>query len=197
VYGYASSGGTGVYGLTDSANSIAVKGRVLNGHSDALTAHFLGAPVKIDSGCVGCFAPSDLRLKRDIQPIDYSLATVLALETVSFAYNVETYGSDTHLGFIAQDVQQVIPELVTSGEDGYLHLDYNGMIPVLVNAIQEQQAEIDALRASLPDTAMSAGEPLGTATALAMAVALLLALGAGAIGHMALTRRRPGQASRI
>ena len=96
----------------------------------------LNAPIMYDS---------DRRLKRDIATPAYGLAEVMALQPKSYRLN---QGSDDreHLGFIAQDVQQVIPELVSEMRDGMLGVEYTGLIPVLTRAIQEQQAQIEALK---------------------------------------------------
>ena len=51
-----------------------------------------------------------------------------------------------HIGFLAQEIQDIFPELVYEGEDGVLSVDYVSMIPILVNAIQEQQKEIEELK---------------------------------------------------
>jgi hypothetical protein len=56
---------------------------------------------------------------------------------------------DQQIGFIAQEVQQVVPEVVDEGPDGMFSLSYQQLIPFLVEAIKEQQAEIDELRARL------------------------------------------------
>ena len=48
-------------------------------------------------------------------------------------------------GLLAQDVQQVLPEAVSQDENGYLSLDYNAVIALLVNAVKDQQAMIDIL----------------------------------------------------
>lgn len=52
----------------------------------------------------------------------------------------------TRLGFVAQDVQVVFPELVEENAEGYLSVDYLGLIPVLVEAIKEQQGQIEELQ---------------------------------------------------
>ena len=49
------------------------------------------------------------------------------------------------LGFLAQDVQELFPELVEEDKDGYLYVDYVGLIPVLVESVKEQQEQIDEL----------------------------------------------------
>ena len=55
-----------------------------------------------------------------------------------------------HYGFLAQEVQQVLPDLVTTDKDGYMYVDYIGLIPVLVNAIQELQGELAELKGENP-----------------------------------------------
>jgi len=81
---------------------------------------------------------SDRRLKSDIDQLTYGLGEVLKLNPVSYRFKGQNQRS---LGLIAQEVEPLIDELVRSngGEENYLSLDYNGFIPVLINAIQEQQ----------------------------------------------------------
>jgi hypothetical protein len=52
-------------------------------------------------------------------------------------------------GFSAQAVQKILPELVATGNDGYLAVRYTALIPILVQAMQEQQAQIEALKAEI------------------------------------------------
>jgi hypothetical protein len=79
---------------------------------------------------------------------------------VRFEYNEKIYGLGTHLGFLAQDVREVLPDLVTEMESGYLRVDYDGVIPVLTRAIQEQQAQIEAMKTGLESAAApSAKDP--------------------------------------
>jgi len=58
------------------------------------------------------------------------------------------YYSSTHLGFLAQDLQKVYPNLVFSDKKGVLSVDYNGLIAVLVESIKEQQTVITNLQTS-------------------------------------------------
>ncbi len=53
--------------------------------------------------------------------------------------------SRKRLGFLAQNVQILFPELVEEDKDGYLYVDYVGLIPVLVESVKEQQEQIDGL----------------------------------------------------
>jgi hypothetical protein len=88
---------------------------------------------------------SDIRLKTNIQDITYGLASVMALSPKKYAYinNAEKQC----FGLIAQDVIDVIPEVVDAPQDAsaMMGIEYQALIPVLVKAIQEQQALITAL----------------------------------------------------
>lgn len=92
---------------------------------------------------------SDARLKRDIQPMSkYGLSTVMQLKPVSYFYKADKT-NHPEVGFIAQEVQKIVPEVV-SGTEGditkgeTLGLSYGNLVPVLTKAIQEQQATIEA-----------------------------------------------------
>ena len=102
---------------------------------------------------------SDVRLKRDIQPLEGSLEKVKALQGVSFhwkdAEKDKTYGLQR--GFIAQDVEKVIPEWVKTAPDGIKSLEKVGVEAILVEAIKEQQGQIESLKSLIcldhPDAA--------------------------------------------
>lgn len=87
---------------------------------------------------------SDRRLKTDVETLDGGLEAVLNLRPVSYTWREN--GSGTQLGLIAQEVANVVPEVVSdTGDDGYLGVDYTELVAVLVDAIQDQQAEKEAL----------------------------------------------------
>lgn len=95
---------------------------------------------------------SDRRLKRDIQPIEDGLATVRALRPVTFAWK-DGAPAGRHHGFIAQEVREVVPSLVSETPDGTLAVDTQAILPILVRAVQDLdarnaalQAEVEALR---------------------------------------------------
>jgi hypothetical protein len=90
---------------------------------------------------------SDQRLKKDISEIQYGLNSVLALRPVSYLMKDQTEGANKTLGFIAQEVNQIVPESVLQMQDDFYGMDKEALIPVLVKAIQEQQAIITALTA--------------------------------------------------
>ena len=90
----------------------------------------------------GAWSGSDQRWKKNIQPIANSLDKVLQLSGVSYDWRADEFPANnfdnkTHLGFIAQDVEKIAPDLVTTGADGFKGLDYNGFSSLLVGAVQE------------------------------------------------------------
>jgi len=88
---------------------------------------------------------SDARLKENVKPLDKGLLDILSLRPVS--YN-RIGAEQTEIGFIAQEVQPIIPEVVhDTGE--YLGISYGNITAVLVKAIQELSAEVEALKAKV------------------------------------------------
>lgn len=90
---------------------------------------------------------SDLRLKTNIQPIENALSRLLTLEGISYQTK---YENNRSLGLIAQDVEKVFPEVVnTDKETGLKWIDYGKLVPALIEAIKEQQKEIESLKIQL------------------------------------------------
>ena len=87
-------------------------------------------------------ATSDIKFKYNIKPLNYGLSTLLQLKPVNFQW---INGEDEDLGFIAQDVAEIIPEAVNTNWNSDLLFRYESLIPILTKAIQEQQALIKAL----------------------------------------------------
>ena len=95
-----------------------------------------------NSGRLTNVNPSDKRLKENIEDLSMSLNEVMKLRPVTF--NWKNTGNQS-MGFIAQEVERVIPELVGTNEDGSKGVYSTEMIPYMVKAMQEQQEMIDAL----------------------------------------------------
>jgi hypothetical protein len=87
---------------------------------------------------------SDRRLKENIAPVENALAKTMKLHGVYFT--MKDRPEVREVGMIAQDVEQVLPEAVSiiDPEEGYLGVSYTSVIPVLVEAIKDQQEQIDA-----------------------------------------------------
>jgi hypothetical protein len=106
------------------------------------------------SGTVVGTQTSDERLKNVLGPVEYGLNTIKQIEPVRYALKSEP--DVEKLGFIAQQVLPVVPqsvfdtgEEIADGEPTKLGMEYVSLIPVLVNAIKELSAEVDALKAQL------------------------------------------------
>lgn len=93
----------------------------------------------------GTIQTSDARLKKNIQNIRYGLDAVLKMRPVSYQWKVDSLSQAINLGFIAQEMAQLVPEAVIVEGDTY-GMKYADLIPVLTKAIQEQQTEIEALK---------------------------------------------------
>lgn len=90
---------------------------------------------------------SDARYKQRIKTVKNALSKVERLRGVSFEWNPYTgraFPKGPQIGFVAQEVRNVLPELVTTDDKGYLSVEYSNVVPVLVEAIKDQQAQIAA-----------------------------------------------------
>jgi hypothetical protein len=92
---------------------------------------------------------SDKNLKTNIIPIENAIDKVLSLEGVEFDFissNDTGYLGVHQIGLIAQDVSKVIPEVVSKNNDGTLGLSYQHLVPLLIEAMKEQQEQINDLK---------------------------------------------------
>jgi hypothetical protein len=87
------------------------------------------------------YSVSDERLKSNIEDSPYGLAEVMNLRSVQYDMD-----GRHEVGLLAQNVEQHMPEFVTTGTDGIKKLDYAKMVSVLVKTVQEQQAQIEELK---------------------------------------------------
>jgi hypothetical protein len=89
-------------------------------------------------------AGSDYKLKDNISFLQYGLAEALQLDAKIYTYKSDK-SAEKRMGFMAQDVQTIMPELVSIDKsDQHLKLKYMDLMAVLVNAIKEQQKIIEA-----------------------------------------------------
>lgn len=91
---------------------------------------------------------SDVRLKTDIAPIVDPLEKVLKIQGVTFTWDQEVEAGlppGPQIGVIAQELEQVFPELVHDSPDGFKVVDYPTLTPILVEAIREQERHISEL----------------------------------------------------
>lgn len=154
MYVYSVAGGTNSYGvyiddfISGFSNTYALYSR------STANSYFGGVIVTPYTPVI----TSDARLKRNIANVDNGINTVMKLRPVSYekksSLTSDDYGKVREIGFLAQEVQTVLPNLVSeftkdNGEK-ILGVQYSELIPVLTKAIQEQQKQIDELKKRLP-----------------------------------------------
>ena len=104
----------------------------------------------INSSTGAYTATSDVRVKENVADYGNGLAAVSALRPVTYNF-IEDESKENQIGLLAQEVLSVVPEVVGKpvNEDGFYGLNYAGLTPVLVKAIQELKAELDATKAEV------------------------------------------------
>lgn len=146
VYGDNTFSGYGVAGRTSGIGS-AIYGD--NTSPTGFAGYFNGNVRVIGNLCatgtIG--ACSDARFKTDVEQLSHSLDNILKMRGVAYHWKrnefpERRFDENLHVGFIAQEVEQIYPEMVITERDGYKSVDYARLTPVLVEAIKEQQATI-------------------------------------------------------
>ena len=164
---YGERNGAAVYGCTDGSEG---------GLNDQYAGYFKGKVEITGTLKVGgTYVTSDINLKKNIRPlaneqtrqidqlmtlsaIKYNLkspadidlikpevADTMKIDPRTLEYNEPKYTAD-RIGLSAQDVREIYPELVMEDNDGYLSMNYTGLIPIMIEALKEQEAELALLR---------------------------------------------------
>lgn len=92
---------------------------------------------------------SDLRLKENLQPVSNS-ESLYKINAYTFNFKSDQ-SKKRKYGLIAQDLAQYFPETVTMGEDGYLRVSYDSLVPVVIELLKAQKKEIDNLKSEITD----------------------------------------------
>lgn len=102
--------------------------------------------VTIASNGVTYGTTSDIRLKQDIEPLD-ATDKLMAMNPVSYKWKADPDGPRS-MGFIAQEMQEIMPNAVSTGEDAdaTMSMDYGRITPIIVSALQKALQEIDILK---------------------------------------------------
>ena len=122
---------------TDNAAFVIGNGTASNAVSDAFVVRFNGDATLSGDLTIN----SDERLKDNIQPLGSTLNKLHQIEAKTYSLKKDEEHTPK-IGVLAQEVQAVFPELVTEGADGILSVNYQGLVPVLINAINEQQLKM-------------------------------------------------------
>jgi hypothetical protein len=131
---------------------ITANGDVRPGADDAYLLGIPGRRWHAVYSATGVQTTSDGRYKENVIALPYGLDEVIALRPVIFTW-IEHPDEGPHYGLIAQEVREVLPDIVSGdgSEDETLGMNYSELIPVLVNAVQEQQEEIDTQAQQIED----------------------------------------------
>lgn len=205
VYG-ASTSGDGVYGTTAGITAAGVHGHTATAYgwgvhgdaSGAATAVYGDNPsttgwsgyfngrlyvqtcISVNGDVIGGSCSSDERLKKNIKPLVGSLAKLVALRPVTFEWrDPEPHAgntSGTKMGFLAQDVEQVMPGWVGADERGYKTVNRDDLPVMLVEAVLELKNDNDELRSRLVATTVRSASvfALGGLVGLAAALGFLV-----------------------
>ena len=143
---------TGVTSITGTANQVVASastgGVTLSLPQSIATTSAVAFASVSATGDIVAYSGSDKRLKNNIINISDAVTKVRKLNGVTWKWNDdvnEVTKTAPTTGLIAQEVQEVLPEVVNEREDGYLGIDYSKMVGLLVEAIKEQQNQIDSL----------------------------------------------------
>ena len=101
------------------------------------------------TGDVTAFHSSDERLKDNVTPIEGAIDKINQIGGYGFDWNDNSEHSGHDVGVIAQEIEKVLPEVVVTRDNGYKAVRYEKIVALLINAIKEQQLQIDELKSKL------------------------------------------------
>lgn len=140
--------GTGVF-INQSAGESAA---TANGYGILITSTGTNEPIFVNhNGNIATLSTagvwtnaSDSTLKKNISNLNYGLKELMQLRPVQYEMKSN---SEKQIGFIAQEIQNIIPEVVNKNEGGKLSMSYGNLVALLTKALQEQQLKIEILEA--------------------------------------------------
>ena len=135
-----------------SASAINTLGVSVSGNITAVSGSFTGpisASVINASGDITAFFSSDERLKDNITPIGSAIDKLNTIGGYEFDWNNSSEHSGHDVGVIAQEIEKVLPEVVVTRGNGYKAVRYEKIVALLIQAIKEQQSQIDDLQSRL------------------------------------------------
>lgn len=121
-----------------------------NKTTGALIVENGGVGVALNVWATDVVATSDIRLKNVVGGVSNALSTVNKLNAIRYTWTDERDDKE-HVGFSAQDVLKLVPEAVYGSEETEYGISYGKLVPVLVEAIKELTAEVEALKKKIGD----------------------------------------------
>lgn len=103
----------------------------------------------VATGDITAYYSSDKRLKDNITPLGNALDKINQIGGYEFDWNNNSNHSGHDVGVIAQEIEKVLPEVVVDRDTGYKAVRYDKIVALLINAVKEQQLQIDELKSKL------------------------------------------------
>ena len=145
---------TGIFGSANTAGNPGIQGAHTSNSATGYVAYFANSGSSTGlyiSNTAAWQSTSDERLKTDIQTLDVA-SRLMQIKPRSYLWKSQAASdkpTKRNFGFIAQEMQDVFPDLVGTSPDGMLSVEYTGLIAPLVNTVQFLKAELDALKAKV------------------------------------------------
>ena len=97
-----------------------------------------------------------MRLKKEFEALEQPLGMILNMSGLSYAWRTDEFpdkklGDSRQVGFIAQDLEKILPEAVRTDDEGYKSVSYTTVVPVLVEAIKVQQQQLNTQQKQIQD----------------------------------------------
>ena len=103
----------------------------------------------VATGDITAYYSSDERLKDNITPLSNAIDKINQIGGYEFDWNSHSSHNGHDIGVIAQEIEKVLPEVVTKRDNGYKAVRYDKIVALLISAIKEQQLQIDELKSKL------------------------------------------------
>jgi hypothetical protein len=164
----------GVYGIITTGNANAGLSAAVYGNANGFTAAgewagYFDGNVNINgqANCTsGTWTSSDRRFKQNVNELTNVSEKIALLNGYTYTYKTEEFKDKNfpvqeQIGFIAQELKEVFPQLVKENADGYLSVNYEGLIPVLLEAIKDQQLQLNEQKELISELQRKSGTPTG------------------------------------
>ena len=136
--------------FTDNTSGTLTKRLTISSAGEVIIPYYAASSItslNVTTGGLLTTASSDISLKKDITNLNYGINEVLKLNPVSFYWIDNDYGTTREIGFVAQEIEEVVPEVVTENNLTKLKaVNYDKITSLLTKAIQEQQTIIEDLK---------------------------------------------------
>lgn len=163
AYSWSSDGDLGIYRVTTNTLGFSTAGverlRIASngniGIGTATASYTLHVNGRLKS--TGINETSDARLKKDVSNINNPLEKILAMRGVTYNWRRDEFpdmkfDEGLQYGLIAQELEEVIPELVLTDAEGWKSIEYSHLVPVLIEALKQQNKQIEELTSKLTET---------------------------------------------